>query len=842
MIKIKMPFYLKYLVAALAYSVIIAGCATQESQKAGAVLPKESAAPAVANIAKISTETLVGKIRITIDANSELTYTAFKLTDPLRLVLDLPNVNTAQVAELTFTDKFPIMRITPFQFKEGNTTNSRIEVALSRLVPYQVFSDANKLFIDLETPIAETASVPAPSAALPPGFEELKPAKPESPVVLEVKPSVLPPGKMAPKPGSAETPGLQLKIPTIEIARPPETVGAVAPVSGLLAQPALVSVIKDIEVAEVEGKTRITIFADKSPEFDVKRTESPARLTIDLKQSELLPGAEKVITPDDVETLVKQVRLFQLRRTPDGNDSVVRVLVDLMKPVKHEVTTAPEQLVLNLEHPKLEMAEAPQNGEKVVEVPLTTGLEEALQKEEKPIQEEIAATPAIRAPKTGEEKEYKGQLITLNFQDADIKDVLFVIAEVSGLNLVVHPGVAGRVTVRLENTPWDQALDLILKMNNLSVEIEGNIMRIAQASIFQQEVAQRVDQQRQQIAARQVQQELAPLETKLITVNFAEPGTIVGIIDQYFMGRSAQNAQAQRRGTITLDARTKTLIVQDTAENIKKIQEIVSTLDRRTPQVLIEARIVSLDTSVRKELGIQWGGRFSADPAHGNALDYRFPYTVDMPAFGVNLPGVAPIGSTGPISLGSIDNVISIFARIDAAEEELRAKSLAQPKIFTQDNVAASVNSTVTQNFAVAGTNNQPATVQAIPATLSLSVTPRISSEGYITMIVTVTNGAIVPSSSSTVPPSTTSQAVNSQVTVKDGETVVIGGLFQTSEQKNFRAVPFLHKIPLVGWLFKSTLPNAHSQSELLVFLTPRILDRSLLKPDQEGNNVSFSY
>lgn len=191
--------------------------------------------------------------------------------------------------------------------------------------------------------------------------------------------------------------------------------------------------------------------------------------------------------------------------------------------------------------------------------------------------------------------------------------------------------------------------------------------------------------------------------------------------------------------------------------------------------------------------------------------------------------------------MGSIDDIISLNVRIDAAEEEHKAKTLAQPKIFTQDNVAATVNSTQTLYLPVGGTQNanQPATVQAIPATLSLSVTPRISSDGYITMVVSISNGTVSQQTGAN--PTTDIQTVNSTVTVKDSETAVIGGIFLTREVKNFTAVPFLSKIPLIGWLFKSTNPNSSGQNELLVFLTPRILDRSVLKAE-ESSNFSLSY
>lgn len=833
----------RYMIGSLGVLILLGGCAAKKIEQAEAPPLKTESAPAVAKISQIRADTLAGKIRITIDANTELTYTAFKLTDPLRLVLDLPNTDTTQVSEVSFTDQAPLLKVTPFQFAESGNINSRIEIALSQLVPYQVLSDANRLFVDLEAPAATTrpaVTAQASPQSLPPGFEELTPAPGITPVVMAAQPSKTQTER--PQIVPVQAPAEQAAAPTIEIVPPPQNVGDVKTMSQILATSEGVAVIKNFEITEMEGKTRIIVSTDITPAFEVMRSETPPRLTIDLKQSDLPPNREKVLTPEAADTLVKQARLFQLRRTPDGKDNVARILVDLLQPAKHEVATEPGKLIVDVVHPALSLTETPaREGESIAEVPLTTGIEEALKSGETKEETTTATAPAIRSPKTGEEKEYKGQLISIQFQSAPILDVLDVIAEVSGLNLVVHPGVAGNVTVRLSNIPWDQALDIVLKMNNLAVEIEGNILRIAPASVFQNEVAQRVQQQRQQIEALRVQEELEPLETKLINVNFAEPGVIVGIITSYFSGQQSTTTTQQRRGTITLDARTKTLIVQDTAANIKKIEEIVATLDRRTPQVMIEARVVSINTSFRKELGINWSGSFSASPATGNPLSYRFPYTVDIPDFGVNLPSVgSPIGTTGAIRLGSIDDIISIFARIDAAEEDFKAKTLSQPKIFTQDNVGASVSSTQTQYVAVGGDSQTPATIQPVSAALSLNVTPRISRDGFITMQVTVSNGSVATGSGGTTETST--QSVNSQVTVKDGETVVIGGIYSTGEQKNFTGVPYLHRIPVLGWLFKSNLPNAQSQSELLVFLTPRILDRSILKPEEGGTNVSLSY
>lgn len=826
--------YVRGMVLGACVVIVVFGCAAPEIEKFETASSKPEMMTAVTQISRISTQELVGKMRITIEADSELTYTAFKLTDPLRLVLDLPNVDTTNVSESAFDNRLPIMRITPFQFADGETVNSRVEIALARLVPYQVFSDANKLFIDLEVPVRQMETAPVSAASLPPGFEELTPIQQERPFVMKSKPDTVPPE-------ISEVPVSMPELPSIQIEQPPKTVGGVTPLPGIIP---LSSVIKDVQVAEVNGKTRITIFADKTPEFDVKRTQNGRRLTLDLKQSDLPPGGEKVISPDGVGTTVKHVRTFQLRRTPEGTNNVVRVRVDLMKSSKHEVMTESGKIILDIEHPAVFAKTGFAGEEEIVEVPLTTGIETALQEEAELLgQEEIAADPTIRAPKSGEEREYKGQVINVYFQEADILEVLDLIAEVSQLNLVVHPGVSGTVTVRLTNVPWDQALDIVLKMNDLSVEIEGNILRVAAASVFQGEINQRVQQQQRLIEARRVQEELEPLETQLLTVNFISTSEAIRIVDEYFRGADPDQQEA-RRGTITEDPRTKTLIIQDTADNIEKIEEIVATLDRRTPQVMIEARIVALSTGVRKELGISWAGSFSADAQHGNALDYRFPYSIQIPGFGVNLPGLSgdAFGTTGLITFGSIDDVLTIFAQIDAAEEEYKAKTLGQPKIFTQDNISASVDATQTRQIAgtttIASDGTVTTTTETASATLSLSVTPRISSDGYVTMTVDVSNGAFTNPTGGDV----NQQTVNSEITIKDGETAVIGGVFNTSEAESFSAVPYLHKIPLIGWLFKSTLPNAKTQSELLVFLTPHILDRDILKSEQEGTDVSYSY
>ena len=843
--------------AIVVMAVAVFGCASPEVEHIETASVGSEVRDSVSSVSKISTERLVGKMRVTVEADSELSYTAFKLTDPLRLVLDLPNIDTSNISEVSYQDAFPLTRITPFQFTDGETVNSRIEIALSRIVPYQVFSDANRLFIDLETPMQETDITSAPSALIPPGFEELTPLTPKTetplvveapaPIVIEAKPGGVQALSIGNVPDIQSVTQTQTEaLPTIQIEQPPKTVGGVSPLPAMTGE-AAGSMIKDLQIVKSTKTTSLVVSSDILPEFEIKRSQNPPRITIDLKHSDLPAGGEKVVVPDSIDTTVKQARLFQLRRSPDGTDNVVRILVDLLRPTAHEVITEPGKLMVNLQNQRVfTQAEMTGTGG-VVEVPLTTGIGSVLDGSgELDNDALVASDPTIRAPKTGDEQEYKGQPVSLHFQEADVLDVLQVIAEVSGLNLVVHPQVQGTVTVHLTNIPWDQALDIILKMNNLSVEIEGTILRVAQSSIFQNEIAQRIAQQQQQIQARRIQEELEPLDTRLITINFADPGAIVGVIDDYFSGALPDNQQDNRRGTITVDSRTKTLIVQDTAANISKIEGIVATLDRRTPQVMIEAKIVTLSTFYVKELGIQWLANFNVDAQHGNSLPFRWPFSVNgqdadggTSSFGVNLPGVTtPIGTTGWLRFGSIDDIFTLFAKIDAAEIDNKAKTLSQPKVFTQDNVAATVTAQQTRTIPSFGDNTESTTVTA---PLTLSVTPRISNDGYITMVVNVNNTIFVDTGNLS-SLATSGQTLTSQVTVKDGSTVVVGGIFVTSDEDNFAGVPGLHKIPILGHLFKSKMPNSKGQQELLVFLTPRILDRNIVNEEQQSSDVSLSY
>jgi type IV pilus assembly protein PilQ len=771
-------------------------------------------------ITQIRSEALEGKVRVTIESSDNLSYTAFTLSDPLRLVLDLPNAQLKFKEPIT-VNKGAVLTINPIQLpKEGNRVNSRIEIELSKQVRYQVSTDHNKLYVDLQDGIEEAAVRPPEEAVQPPETPPTQTAPTEiAPPAPETEASKSKPAEVEPSEGK----------PTE--SKPAETEKAAPVIMSKPSAPEVkLSTIKEIEVSQLPKETRVTINSDTLPEYEVKKESEPPRIVLDLKKSKIAPEAQKITDVHLTPSILKRISSFQLKRGLEGADNLVRVILNLTQAVDPQIKTEDGKIIIDMVHPT-PVAQAPPTakpeGGKVEEL-------------EAPSSElPTAQAPSIRTPQTTEEAKYRGQPITLDFKDADIRDVLRIIAEINDFNLVLHPEVSGRVTVRLINVPWDQALDIILKLNNLAVEIEGNIMRVGSSTSFQREIEAKRLEQEQRLAALETQKKLEPLRTEIITLNFADPAQIVTVIEGVIAGRREGQPAGPRRGTITVDARTKTLIVQDTEENIRLIRELVTKLDKRTPQILIEARIVTVSKQFSKSLGINWAGSFNADAAHGNTTGFRFPNSING-NFAVNLPLGASVGSTG-IRLGSIDDVFSLDLNLAAAETEGLATILSQPKVVTVDNKAASIQTGVTFTLAttILVNNTTQTTLQQVNATLSLNVTPRVSADGHILMTVSAQNNSPDFASPITtaggVPPINT-QSVNTEVLVKDGETVVLGGILQTDSRRNLTAVPYLHKIPIIGRVFRSTIPNSKNQTELLIFITPKLLNAATVEQSEAGN------
>ena len=413
---------------------------------------------------------------------------------------------------------------------------------------------------------------------------------------------------------------------------------------------------------------------------------------------------------------------------------------------------------------------------------------------------------------------FQGDPVTLDFQGADLRSVLRTFAEISGLNIVIDPSINGNVDVSLRDVPWDQALDIILKANKLGYSVDGTVVRIAPIQILAQEEEER----RKLTEAQALSGELRILTVPL---SYAKADLLVGILT-----RSALSA----RGEVQVDTRTNTLIIRDLADRLQSAAELVKTLDRPQPQVEIEARIVQTTRDFARALGVEWGLNGRMDPALGNTTNLAFPNsgsvtgrtgaaqgptggpTVDQ---GVNLGLPAPTSALG-IALGAVNGAVNLDVVLSALESSGRGRLLSTPRVSTQNNIEAEMTQGV--QIPIQTVANNTVTVSFKDAALTLRVTPQITASNTIIMRVFLENAT--PDFSRAVngiPPIDTQRAVTT-VLVADGETTVIGGIYVSLEQASTDRVPLLHRLPLLGWLFKRDI-NSDESRELLIFITPRI-------------------
>ena len=434
-----------------------------------------------------------------------------------------------------------------------------------------------------------------------------------------------------------------------------------------------------------------------------------------------------------------------------------------------------------------------------------------------------------------ETKEYEGQRLTLNFQDIETRAVLQLLAETSGRNIVVSDTVQGNVTLRLRNVPWDQALDIVMTTKGLDMRENGNVIIVAPA----EEIAAR---ETADLEAKQAITELEPLYSEFLQVNYAKASDLASLI-----GGDTGNALISERGSVGIDDRTNTLLVQDTAERLQDIRRLVRTLDIPIRQVLIESRIVVVNDDYSRELGTRFGftgvtdnsddGIISvtgtgegSDIIVGSALDNLAntgtPFPVTAPGiadrYNVNVPITNPAGR---IALAVLNSDYIVDLELTALQAEGRGEIVSTPRIITANQKEARIEQGVEIPYQESASSGAT-TTQFKKAVLSLTVTPQITPDNNIIMDLIVSKdnvGELTPSATGGLVPSIDTRTVETQVLVRDGQTVVLGGIYETERRETINKVPFLGDIPGVGFLFKST-SNVSNKAELLIFVTPRIL------------------
>lgn len=466
----------------------------------------------------------------------------------------------------------------------------------------------------------------------------------------------------------------------------------------------------------------------------------------------------------------------------------------------------------------------------------------------------VSVKPIVAARLTDDAKTpvYKGQKLSLNFQDIDVRSVLQLIADFTSLNLVASDTVAGKITIRLQNVPWDQALEIILKSKGLGKRQDGNVIMIAPA----EEIAAR---EKLEIASNKQTEQLAPMSTQYIQLSYAKASDMLTLMTSGKNGGnsggssdSAQSGLLSTRGTVSVDARTNTLIIQDTAATIDKVRSLIARLDVPVKQVMIEARIVRATDSFGKELGVQWGLLSKGVLSRPNVLiggteqtlwDLRDPstsgtgstYTIQRPGnLNVDL-GVS--GAAGNLALGimSMSNY-QLDLTLSALQNDGKGEVISTPKVLTLDKQKARVG--VGQQIPYQQATSSGATsVAFVNAEVSLEVTPNITPDGRIELNLLVNADSPGAPLAGGQPPPINTNRIQTNVLVNDGQTVVLGGLFENRITNSMTKVPFLGDLPYLGRLFKRTAVSNQKQ-ELLIFVTPKILS-DVKRGNQDVNKLS---
>ena len=436
-------------------------------------------------------------------------------------------------------------------------------------------------------------------------------------------------------------------------------------------------------------------------------------------------------------------------------------------------------------------------------------------------------------------RQYSGRRIDLDFKDADIHNILRLISEVGGVNVVTADNVSGTVTIRMRDVPWDQALDVILQAKALGMVRQGNLLRVAPLAQLEQEREAAIARQKQQ-------QQLAPLETRLVPVSYATAQELQPRVSELLT----------ERGSVSVDTRTNMLIVRDIVGQLDSVEDLVRNLDTQTPQVLIESRIVEASSTYSRDIGIQWGGSAVMSSATGNPTGLRFPSDLGIaggvpvdgaptdglspfggagaqqPNYAVNLPAVTGNGAGGALGLtmGSLSGAVNLNVRLSAAEAAGSVRIISSPRVLTLDNNEASISQGTLIPFSQVSAQGVNTAFQE--AKLELNVTPHVTSDGAVAMDVKITrNEPDFGRVGANGDPTILEREAVTQLLVDDGDTAVIGGIYTRNTGRNVDQVPFFGDIPVLGVFFKRRRFR-EDRNELLIFLTPRIVNRALALPE----------
>ncbi len=533
---------------------------------------------------------------------------------------------------------------------------------------------------------------------------------------------------------------------------------------------------------------RFHITEDKQIILDLKNTKASKKVLRGIDTSEFpgsavyISGYQKPGTPADIRFAI-QLR-DNVRSILENNGTKLTLSIENRFGVfsKNKIRSAEEAPV----------AIAKENSSDLdINIPKSTNIEDILE------------NLTLSGP-----KKYVGKRISINVQDIAVSDILKMIADTSGFNIILDQDInkVPALTLNLTNVPWDQALDTIMTLSKLVAQKSSNILLI-------KTLDEATKEKEAELKSAQLKEGLEPLVTKVFLINYATLADISTILKDYI---------TPKRASIQTDERTNSLIIRDTVDSIERIKKIVETLDNQTPQVLIEAKIVEANESYAKQIGLSKGLSLQYQP-FGDIANSNGSFTLSS----------APT-SAAATAIGATFSVYKRIANLDfnlqLMESESKGRIISTPKVITQNKKEATINSSEQTSFQVtqvqAGATNPVVTFQNITADLNLKVKPQITNDGSISMDIDLTKSAFTTRPSTAAPPNKSTRSVKTTVLVENGSTVVIGGLYQTQSLESSSGIPFLKDLPLVGWLFKSPYNPESTKNELIIFMTPRIINQ----------------
>jgi len=610
-----------------------------------------------------------------------------------------------------------------------------------------------------------------------------------------------------------------------------------------------VGIANSLNLVEAQGRTRAVVNLTEIPEFntsvegnvvrvslgqgpDTSATQTSTKAQGDPKQA-ASTGSTGASAGQEA-TARSGLEGVEFRRGGEGQGRVLLnlaapdVAVDVQQQGGNVVVTLPETTIPPEQRRRLDVLDfatpvkyidIEQRGSagRVEIVPQTQQYRQIAFQSENQLTVELKPLTEEEAAEREEEKEqYTGDELSLNFQEISVRSVLQLLADFTGLNIVVSDSVEGNLTLRLKEVPWDQALDIILRSEGLDKRRNGNVIFVAP----RKEIAAR---EQAELEAQKKQKELAPLRTEYIQVNYAKAQELAAII------QSEDSSLISDRASVTVDQRTNTLLIQATAESLSGIRQLVERLDVPVRQVLIESRIVTADDDFNKELGVRFGvNRDTTNDGEGVVFSGDNDGTSNLindedledERFNVNLPASGASGTAG-LALAELPFGTLLELELSAMQAEGRGEVISTPRVITSNQQEASIEQGTEIPFQEASASGATS-VSFEDAVLELNVTPQITPDGRVIMDLEVKKDEVGQVFQGV--PSIDTQAVQTQVLVDNGETVVLGGIYEKTTRKDVQRVPFFGELPVVGALFRNT-QTENDKSELLIFVTPQIIE-----------------